>query len=122
MPTSAPQGTVTFLFTDIEGSTRLWQEHPTTMQGALMRHDALIRESIEAHGGLVFKTVGDSFCAAFSNAADAVRAAIGAQRALLHEPWRETGPIKVRIALNTGPAERRATPGDGWDYFGQPLN
>src|SRR6184192_4148059 len=60
-----PSGTVTFLFTDIEGSTRLWEEHPDAMRGALARHDAILRAGIEANGGQVFKTMGDAFCAAF---------------------------------------------------------
>ena len=61
-----PTGTVTFLFTDIEGSTRLWEQHPEAMRDALARHDALLRQAIETHGGHVFKTMGDQFCAAFA--------------------------------------------------------
>jgi len=72
--TDLPSGTVTFLFTDIEGSTRLWEQHPEAMGEALARHDALLRGAIEAHGGHVFKTVGDQFCAAFATASDAVTA------------------------------------------------
>ncbi|MCE7938501.1 MAG: hypothetical protein DYG90_07965, partial [Chloroflexi bacterium CFX6] len=71
-----PTGTVTFLFTDIAGSTRLWERHPDAMRGALARHDALVRSAIEAHGGHVFKTVGDAFCAAFQTAPAAVAAAL----------------------------------------------
>src|SRR5712691_6570302 len=66
-----PTGTVTFLFTDIEGSTRLWEQHPEAMRAALARHDALLRQAIEARGGHVFKTMGDQFCAAFAGAPDA---------------------------------------------------
>src|SRR5579864_8099205 len=107
-----PTGTVTFLFTDIEGSTRLWEQHPEAMQGALARHDALLRQAIEAHGGHVFKTVGDQFCAAFATPPDALAAALTAQQALGAEPWGEGGPLRVRMALHTGAAEQR----DG-DYF-----
>src|SRR5437867_3620407 len=81
----APTGTVTFLFTDIEGSTRLWEEHPDAMPLALARHDALLRAAIEANGGVVFKTVGDAFCAAFASAPDAADAALAAQRDLRNE-------------------------------------
>jgi len=77
-----PTGTVTFLFTDIEGSTRRWDEAPDAMQHALARHDALVREAIERHGGFVFKTMGDAFYAAFTRATDAIAAAVAAQRAL----------------------------------------
>src|SRR6266849_947250 len=77
-----PTGTVTFLFTDIEGSTRLWEQQPQAMQAALARHDALLRQAIETHGGFVFKTIGDGFCAAFASPEDAVAAALAAQRAL----------------------------------------
>ena len=75
-----PSGTVTFLFTDIEGSTRLWQEHPEAMKAALARHDVIVRDAIEGHGGHVVKTTGDGFHAAFSTVHDAVDAAIDAQR------------------------------------------
>jgi class 3 adenylate cyclase len=70
-----PTGTVTLLFTDIEGSTRLWEQHPQAMSTALERHDALMRSAIESSGGYVFKTVGDAFCAAFASAKEAVVAA-----------------------------------------------
>jgi TolB-like protein/class 3 adenylate cyclase/cytochrome c-type biogenesis protein CcmH/NrfG len=112
-----PSGTVTFLFTDIEGSTRLWATHHDAMRASLARHDALLRQSIEAHGGHVFKTGGDAFCAAFATAASAVEAAVAAQRALRAERWPEQAAIHARIALHTGAAEIR----DG-DYFGPPLN
>ena len=114
---NVPTGTVTFLFTDIEGSTKLWEQHPDAMQTALARHDALLRQAIEAHHGFIFKTMGDAFCAAFASPSDALSAAIAAQRALHAEPWGETGPLRVRVALHTGTAEER----DG-DYFGPPLN
>src|SRR5436309_3152095 len=106
-------GTVTFLFTDIEGSTQLWEQHPASMHAALARHDALLRHAIEAHGGDAFKTVGDAFYAVFPTAHDAVAAAVAAQRALQSE----LPQIRVRMAIHTGEAEAR----EG-DYFGPALN
>jgi predicted ATPase/class 3 adenylate cyclase len=112
-----PGGTVTFLFTDIEGSTRLWEQHPEAMRQALARHDVVLRSTIETQGGYVFKTMGDQFCAAFATAPAALAAALAVPRALQAEAWEETGPLKVRLALHTGTAEQR----DG-DYFGPALN
>jgi LuxR family maltose regulon positive regulatory protein len=112
-----PSGTVTFLFTDIEGSTQLWEQHPHVMPSALARHDAILRQAIESHGGAVFKTVGDSVHAVFARASDALVAGLAAQRALDIEPWGSSGPLRARMALHTGAAELR----DG-DYFGPPLN
>jgi predicted ATPase/class 3 adenylate cyclase len=100
-----PIGTVTFLFTDIEGSTKLWQQHPEAMNEALNRHHALLSESIAAHGGYVFQIIGDAFCAAFSTANTGLEAALDAQRALAAEKWGTTGAILVRMALHTGKAE-----------------
>jgi hypothetical protein len=116
-PATLPSGTVTFLFTDIEGSTRLWATQHDAMRASLVRHDALLRRCIEARGGHVFKTVGDAFCAAFATATSAVEAALAAQRALRAEPWPERAAIRARMALHTGAAEIR----DG-DYFGMPLS
>jgi class 3 adenylate cyclase len=113
-----PTGTVTFLFTDIEGSTGRWEAHPDEMRSALLRHDAILQSSIEQYNGHIFKTVGDAFCAAFSSPADALQAALTAQHALHAEPWDELiGRIAVRIALHTGVVEER-----GGDYFGPPVN
>jgi TolB-like protein/class 3 adenylate cyclase/Tfp pilus assembly protein PilF len=112
-----PTGTVTLMFTDIEGSTRLWEAHAAAMRAALARHDALLRDCIEDHDGHVFKTGGDAFCAAFHTAADALAAALDAQRALHREPWPEAAKLRVRMALHAGAVEVR----DG-DYFGAPLN
>jgi LuxR family maltose regulon positive regulatory protein len=112
-----PTGTVTFLFTDIESSSQLWEQHKQAMPATLARHDAILRHTIETHSGVVFKTVGDSAHAVFARAADALSAALAAQRALRAEPWGATGPPRVRMALHTGAAELR----DG-DYFGSPLN
>lgn len=112
-----PDGAVTFLFTDIEGSTRLWETQADAMRAALARHDAVLQRAIAAHDGHVFKRGGDSFCAVFRRAPDAVIAALAAQRALDAEPWPAAAPIKVRMALHSGVAQLR----DG-DYFGAPLN
>jgi predicted ATPase/class 3 adenylate cyclase len=117
-----PTGTVTFLFTDIEGSTRLWEQHPQPMRLALARHDACLTAAIESNHGHVFKTVGDAFCAAFTTATDALDAAIAAQQnlrslqpsAVASAAWLA---LKVRVALHTGAAEAR-----GGDYFGPALN
>jgi predicted ATPase/class 3 adenylate cyclase len=117
--TSPPTGTVTFLFTDIEGSTKLWESSPEAMRAALARHDQIMRDAAEERNGYVFKTVGDAFCCAFSTASAALEASLFAQRALFHgEGWpEETGPLRVRMALHAGAAEER----DG-DYFGPPVN
>src|SRR5215213_1710431 len=115
--TSLPEGTVTFLFTDIEGSTQLWEQHPQAMPTALARHDAIVREAVQAHRGVVFKMVGDSVHAVFALAGDSLAAALAAQRALRAEAWGEPGSLRVRMALHTGAAELR----DG-DYYGAPLN
>jgi TolB-like protein/class 3 adenylate cyclase/cytochrome c-type biogenesis protein CcmH/NrfG len=112
-----PTGTVTLLFTDIEGSTRLWEERAVAMRAALTRHDALLRHSIEDHDGHIFKTGGDAFCAAFHTAPDALAAALESQRALQREPWPEGAKLRVRMAIHTGAVELRDD-----DYFGSPLN
>jgi predicted ATPase/class 3 adenylate cyclase len=114
---SPPTGTVTFLFTDIEGSTKLWEHNAQAMQVALTRHDKILKGAIEERGGYVFKTVGDAFCCAFWTATDALDAALEVQRTLFGEEWQETDPLRVRMALHTGVAEER----DG-DYFGPPVN
>jgi len=103
-----PTGTVTFLFTDIEGSTRLWQEFPGTMKDALARHHTLLQHAIESHGGYVFQIVGDGFCAAFRTAHEGLAAALAGQRSLERERWGETGPIRVRMALHTGSVDVHA--------------
>ncbi|HEX2280315.1 MAG TPA: tetratricopeptide repeat protein [Thermomicrobiales bacterium] len=108
---------VTFLFTDVEGSTRLWEAQPRAMSLALARHDAFLRAAIEAAGGTVFKTVGDAFCAVFAAPEAAIEAAVTGQRALISEAAGAPIPLKVRMAIHCGHAERR-----GGDYFGPPLN
>ncbi|HEV8064756.1 MAG TPA: adenylate/guanylate cyclase domain-containing protein, partial [Acidimicrobiales bacterium] len=115
--TAIPTGTVTLLFTDVEGSTRLWETEPDAMGTALRRHDELLRDAIGQAGGYVFKTVGDAFCAAFSTPKAALDSVLASQRALVTEHWPTTRPIKVRMALHTGVCEER----DG-DYFGPVVN
>ncbi len=111
-----PSGTVTFLFTDIEGSTQLWEDHPEAMRQALERHDAMVSGAIDAQGGNVFSTGGDGFAAAFERAGDAA-AAVEGQLGLAAEKWRDGVTIRVRMGLHTGEASER----DG-DYFGPALN
>jgi predicted ATPase/class 3 adenylate cyclase len=112
-----PSGTVTFLFTDLEGSTRLWEEHPVAMEPALARHDAIMRSAVAAHDGRIVKSTGDGVFAVFAAAHDGLDAAVDAQQALGGEPWGMTGPLKVRMGLHTGEAVLR----DG-DYFGGATN
>jgi len=112
-----PTGMVTFLFTDIEGSTRLWERYPEDMPAALGRHDNILSKSIGDHAGVVFRTVGDAFFAAFGAALPAVCAALVSQRALHAEPWGAIGAMRVRMALHSSEVELRD---DG--YFGPPLN
>jgi class 3 adenylate cyclase len=113
----APSGTVTLLFTDVEGSTRLWEAERQAMAAALRRHDEILRDSIEHSGGYVFKTAGDSFCAAFSTARAGLEAALAAQRDLAAQSWPTSRPIVVRMGLHAGVCEER----DG-DYFGPAVN
>src|SRR2546423_270890 len=102
-----PSGTVTFLFTDIEGSTKLWEQHPEAMRTALARHDDLLRQSIQAHQGRVVRGRGDGLFAAFPTAMNALAAALAAQQALQAEDWSQSVPLRVRMALHTGSAEER---------------
>jgi predicted ATPase/class 3 adenylate cyclase len=113
----AASGTVTFLFTDLEGSTRLWEDFPNAMQHALARHDAILRDAMLARDGQIVKTTGDGIHAAFASAHDALAAAANAERAIVTEPWGVTGPLRVRIGVHTGDAEMR----DG-DYYGPAVN
>ena len=114
-----PTGTVTFLFTDIEGSTRFWELYPDAMREALVRHDALLTEGIERQGGAVVKNrgEGDSFFAVFNLASDAVAAACNVQQQLFAEPWPAGISLRVRMGIHTGEAELR-----GADYFGSAVN
>lgn len=112
-----PTGTVTLLFTDIEGSTKRWEHRPVEMAAALQQHDRHLQSAIGRNGGYVFKTIGDAFCAAFSSPVDALQAAFESQRALAADQWGEVGPVRVRMALHTGEPEHREL-----DYFGPPVN
>ncbi len=102
-----PTGTVTFLFSDIEGSTRLLQLTGERWPGLLERHRILLRAAFTAEGGVEVGTEGDSFFVAFPSAAGAVRAAVAAQRSLAAEPWGLDEPLRVRIGLHAGLAEVR---------------
>ncbi len=107
-----PRGTVAFLFTDIEGSTRAWEQQRPVMARAVARHDALLAEAVAAQGGVLFKHVGDAVQAAFHAPAAAVAAATAAQRALAAEAWpAETGPLRVRMGVHQGDAQP-SPPGD----------
>ena len=112
-----PSGTVAFLFTDIEGSTRRWERDPVAMRAVVERHLTLLRRSVEANHGVLYKVIGDAVQAAFPTAPDGVAAMLAAQRELLAEPWGEFGPLRVRMALHVG----AATPQDG-DYLAPALN
>ena len=120
-----PAGTVTFAFTDIEGSTRLWETEPAAMARSLVLHNETLHAAFGHHGGAVFSTMGDGMAVAFSSAAGAVRAALEAQRALMAAPWpAETGVLKVRMGLHTDEAVLRhgqAVLRDG-QYVNRPLN
>src|SRR5215211_4792890 len=118
MMSQFPSGTVTFLFTDIEGSTKLAQEHPQEMPELLARHNTILNQSIERHHGFVFRTLGDSFSAAFNTASEALSAALDAQRTLQDESW-SPAPIKVRMGIHTGAAQAKEDPqGQGTAYEG----
>jgi predicted ATPase/class 3 adenylate cyclase len=112
-----PTGTIAFLFTDIESSSKLWEQYPEAMSAALAEHNMLLRRVIEAHKGYIFKLWGDAAYAAFDTAIDALNAALESQRELLRHSWGELGSLRVRMALHSGAAEVR----DG-DYFGPTLN
>ena len=105
-----PTGTVTFLFTDVEGSTRRWQDEPEAIRALLVEHDAILRDVIDKHRGHSFKHTGDGVAAVFSSSADAVNAAVDAQERLLDV-------LPVRMGLHTDEAELRDS-----DYFGSTLN
>jgi class 3 adenylate cyclase len=110
-------GVVTFLFTDIEGSTRIWEQHPEAMQADLARHDHLLTTIIGEHGGRPFKHTGDGLLAVFAVPSLAMSAATDAQIAMADETWRAGAELKARIAIHTGEAEER----DG-DFFGPAVN
>ena len=112
-----PAGTVTFLLTDLEGSTRLWEEHDDAMRVAVARHDEILHAAIAGHHGVVFSPMGDGMAAAFGSARDAVEAARVAQRGLVAEPWGVTGALRSRMGLHTGDA----APRDG-QYLDRSVN
>lgn len=111
-----PSGTATFLFTDVEGSTRLLDQYPEAYPAAIARHHGLLRDAVEAHGGYVFETVGDAVYAVFPAASDAIAAALDGQRRLQGADWGVLGDLTVRMGLHTGEVERQ-----GEHYFGVPL-
>ena len=115
--TALPDGVVTFLFTDVEGSTRLYETDPTAYRAALARHDAIVEAAVAQHGGAIFQHAGDSFSAAFASAIDALRAALQAQQLLAEEAADEAGAIRARMALHTGEVELQ-----GHEYFGLALH
>lgn len=112
-----PEGFLTFLFTDIEGSILLWERFPEEMGAALARHDEILRTAIESNKGHVFKTVGDAFCAVFESSEDAAKAALAAQAEILAQDWSPLNDLRVRIAIHSGEAELRQE-----DYYGPVLN
>jgi predicted ATPase/class 3 adenylate cyclase len=112
-----PQTLLTFLFADLEGSTRLWEQFPEAMKPAMARHDAILRAAVEGANGQVVKTTGDGLMAAFRSALDGVHACLAAQQAIQDEPWEESGPLRVRMALHVGESQPR-----GGDYYGPAVN
>src|SRR5579872_1650427 len=116
-PAALPSGTVVFLFTDIEGSTQRWERYGDAMKLAVLRHEQIVRPILEAAGGYIFKTVGDAFCVAFSDAGRALRAACEAQRALSREDFSTVGDLRVRMGIHAGITHERDA-----DYFGPPVN
>ena len=106
-----------FLFTDLEGSTKLWERFPESIKGSLERHDAILRDAVEGAAGEVVKTTGDGLMAVFGSARDGVRACLGAQLALANEPWNEAGPLRVRMGLHAGEAAA-----SGGDFHGPAVN
>jgi predicted ATPase/class 3 adenylate cyclase len=117
MTPATATSTLTFLATDIQGSTELWEKHRAAMASALARHDQLLKTAIGDHGGRIFKNVGDGLFAVFEAAPPAVAAALNAQRTLLAAEWPTPEAIRVRMALHTGQAEP-----SGGDYLGPPVN
>ena len=112
-----PTGTVTILFTDVEGSTRLWERNPAAMKQSLARHDAILHKAVRSHHGQVVKELGDGMLAVFPTARDALVAAATAQAALTSTDWGLLGPLRVRMSLHVGEPENH-----GGDYFGPVIN
>jgi serine/threonine protein kinase/DNA-binding NarL/FixJ family response regulator/class 3 adenylate cyclase len=112
-----PIGTVTFLFSDIEDSTSVWERHPVQMQAALARYKGILSSNIKDNGGYIFKTVGEAYCVAFTAARQALAATLAIQRALFAEEWGESIKMRVRMALHTGVTEER-----NGDYLGPSVD
>jgi predicted ATPase/class 3 adenylate cyclase len=117
MPPQPTSQTLAFLFTDIEGSTRLWELYHQSMKEALERHDAILREGVERSNGQVVKSMGDGLVAVFGSVADGVTACLKVQHDLASARWGETGALRVRMALHVGEAAKR-----NGDYYGPTLN
>src|SRR5215207_6042063 len=115
MTINLPSGTVTFLFTDIEESTQLWEKYPEAMKSALAKHDSILRAAIESNNGHIIKTTGDGAHAVFSTAVEGINAAILSQRNI--QLAITDLPLRVRMGLHTGEAELR----EG-DYYGTVIN
>jgi predicted ATPase/class 3 adenylate cyclase len=109
--------TLTFVFTDLESSTRLWESFPDAMRAVIERHDAILLDAVEGSGGRVVKVMGDGVMAVFSGASDGARACLEAQKTLQAEDWGDTGPLRVRMGLHTGEAQARAG-----DFYGPSVN
>ncbi|HKH51609.1 MAG TPA: NB-ARC domain-containing protein, partial [Mycobacterium sp.] len=118
MTEDAPSGTVTFLLTDLEGSTRMWEQDPESMKVAMVRHDDLLQKAVADNRGFVFGRMGDGMAAAFSTAGTAVTAAVTFQRALAEEPWKTAPPLRARIGLHT---DEGVVVNDN-NYVSQPVN
>ncbi len=112
-----PTGTVSFLFTDIVGSTALWEAQPVEMGVAVARHDAIVREAISSTGGHVFASGGDGVAAVFARAGDAICAAVSAQAGLVAEVWPAPTRLQVRMGVHSGEADER-----NGDFFGAAVN
>src|SRR5919197_5222170 len=108
---------LTFVFADLESSTRLWEQFPDAMKGAIERHDEILRGAVDGAGGRVVKITGDGLMAVFPSAAAAVAASLEAQRGLQAEAWGETGPLRVRMGIHAGEAQQRAG-----DFYGPAVN
>jgi predicted ATPase/class 3 adenylate cyclase len=115
--TEAPSDSFTFVFADLESSTRMWERFPDAMTGAMERHDAILRAAVDGARGTVVKITGDGLMAVFSSPSDGVLACLEGQRRLTEEAWGETGPLRVRMGIHVGPAQQRAD-----DFFGSSVN
>ena len=111
------ESVVTFLFSDIEGSTRRWEAHPEAMARDLAQHDEILGKVVESEGGRIFGHTGDGMCAAFPSEPAALAAAVAVQQALSGATWDAPVPLRVRMGVHTGPAQQRAA-----NFFGPTLN